>query len=403
MSVTVDELHNMRFPMARQPNEDGYRASAVDNFLDRVEISYAAVIGENEQLKATVAAGAAEADRGVVAERDALASQIAGLQHDLEQARGDAEQARGQARAAEAAAAAAVATPVPDESLKLANQQLNASNVSLGAEVADLKGQLSKALAEAEMLRNQPPPPPPVDETALNDQLNLAHTEVSRLTSEAQAWQSQVADLTTRLNAALATPAPTAPLVDADGVRHISVTTSAEAAQAAVMLVEQAIKQADALLAEAEVQAQARRDDATVEARQLIETAAAQAEEINAKAATEADQIKHEARTVADRIGSEAAAQASKLDSDVAERRRENLAQLEHDRDVLAERIGQMRDFEAQYRSAMAAHLQRQLDALNDTQFAPSYRPELVDEAIAAASSATPRLDALVQEGQTQQ
>ncbi|MCL2489912.1 MAG: DivIVA domain-containing protein, partial [Propionibacteriaceae bacterium] len=32
MTLTVDEVRNVRFPMARQPNEDGYRASAVDNF-----------------------------------------------------------------------------------------------------------------------------------------------------------------------------------------------------------------------------------------------------------------------------------------------------------------------------------------------------------------------------------
>jgi hypothetical protein len=41
----------------------------------------------------------------------------------------------------------------------------------------------------------------------------------------------------------------------------------------------------------------------------------------------------------------------------------------------------------------MAAHMQRQIDSLNDAQFAPSYPPEITE-----SESATPKLDALINE-----
>ena len=52
MTLTLDEVRNIRFPMARaKQNEDGYRASAVDNFMDKLEVSYAQIVDENEALK----------------------------------------------------------------------------------------------------------------------------------------------------------------------------------------------------------------------------------------------------------------------------------------------------------------------------------------------------------------
>jgi len=52
MTLSLDEVRNIRFPMARKPSEDGYRASAVDNFMDKLEISYAQLTEELEQLRA---------------------------------------------------------------------------------------------------------------------------------------------------------------------------------------------------------------------------------------------------------------------------------------------------------------------------------------------------------------
>ncbi|MCL2490876.1 MAG: hypothetical protein FWF36_09215, partial [Propionibacteriaceae bacterium] len=34
--------------MARQPKEDGYRASAVDSFIDQLTASYAEILDENQ-------------------------------------------------------------------------------------------------------------------------------------------------------------------------------------------------------------------------------------------------------------------------------------------------------------------------------------------------------------------
>ena len=51
MTLSLDEVRNIRFPMARKPNEDGYRASAVDNFMDKLEISYAQLVEEIDQLR----------------------------------------------------------------------------------------------------------------------------------------------------------------------------------------------------------------------------------------------------------------------------------------------------------------------------------------------------------------
>ena len=52
MTLSLDEVRNIRFPMARKPNEDGYRASSVDNFMDKLEISYAQLLEELEQSRA---------------------------------------------------------------------------------------------------------------------------------------------------------------------------------------------------------------------------------------------------------------------------------------------------------------------------------------------------------------
>jgi len=51
--LSVDEVRSIRFPMVAR-GEDGYRASAVDDFLDRLVASYAALADENDRLSAAV-------------------------------------------------------------------------------------------------------------------------------------------------------------------------------------------------------------------------------------------------------------------------------------------------------------------------------------------------------------
>ena len=55
MTLTLDEVRRIRFPMARRPG-DGYRAAEVDDFVDRVDATFAAMTDESERLKAQLEA-----------------------------------------------------------------------------------------------------------------------------------------------------------------------------------------------------------------------------------------------------------------------------------------------------------------------------------------------------------
>jgi len=72
--------------------------------------------------------------------------------------------------------------------------------------------------------------------------------------------------------------------------------------------------------------------------------------------------------------------------------------QLEAERDTLRSKVEQLRSFESSYRSTLTSHLQSQLRAIGETQFAPSQTPAVLSEP-QASGSATPRLDALLGEG----
>ena len=51
MSLTLEDLKNVRFPIAKK-NGEGYRAIEVDAFLDQVEATLNSLIDENTRLKA---------------------------------------------------------------------------------------------------------------------------------------------------------------------------------------------------------------------------------------------------------------------------------------------------------------------------------------------------------------
>jgi DivIVA domain-containing protein len=55
MTVTIAEICNMRFRMAKQ-GDVGYDVADVDSFLDRVTASYAALVNENRRLSQIVKA-----------------------------------------------------------------------------------------------------------------------------------------------------------------------------------------------------------------------------------------------------------------------------------------------------------------------------------------------------------
>ena len=85
MTLSLDEVRSIRFPMARKPNEDGYRASSVDKFMDELEISYADLVNENEKLKAN--AGSGEENAKLSQQVDQLNNRVAGLGQENEQLR----------------------------------------------------------------------------------------------------------------------------------------------------------------------------------------------------------------------------------------------------------------------------------------------------------------------------
>jgi len=352
MTLTVDEVRNVRFPMARQPNEDGYRASAVDNFIDRLEVSYAEIVDENQRLKATGGAGGDENTRAQLAslarERDELVAQngqLAAQSADLKQQ---------VAMGSDPNQLMALRAQIDD--LNRANQDLR---VQLTSRPSDQSGQVAQITQQLHQA---------------NQQLAQASQDNASLQSKVMYLQNQVTDLTAKVAAQ-----PPTVLPSEGDTRRIVVTTSSEAAPAVVLLVEQTLQQVQTLMDNAQAEIDQRRTEAETEARRLIDSATVQAEDLSRRAQTDADSIHADANATAARLVSEARGRATSIDAEAEQRRTLIQAQMDKERDTLSDRIGQLRDFEAKYRSSMAEHLQRQLESLNETQFAPSYRPELLD------------------------
>ncbi|MDR2619791.1 MAG: DivIVA domain-containing protein, partial [Propionibacteriaceae bacterium] len=133
MTLTVDEVRNIRFPMVRQPNEDGYRASAVDNFIDRLEVSYATIVDENEQLKANLAKADTGADAAFKAAQERLSAEIARLQAENNELRSGAKGDAGS-----------------DQALRAAQDELLAVRAELQTKLAQANAEKVAALAAAE-------------------------------------------------------------------------------------------------------------------------------------------------------------------------------------------------------------------------------------------------------------
>mgnify|MGYP002721463177 CR=1 FL=1 len=94
MTLTLDEVRRIRFPMARRPG-DGYRAAEVDDFVDRVDATFAAMTDESERLKAQLEALKSSDDRSQYDEADSeLAEENERLKAQLEEARA-AQRSRG--------------------------------------------------------------------------------------------------------------------------------------------------------------------------------------------------------------------------------------------------------------------------------------------------------------------
>ena len=313
MTLSLDEVRSIRFPLARKPNEDGYRASSVDKFMDDLEVSYAQLTEELDKLKQGGAATGS--DDAKVSE---LTSQIEDptgsnekLTSDVERRPGENEQLRGQLNELRTSGGRDSA----------ANQQLTTENEHLRNELEGLRSQLSEA-------------------------------------------QSRAAQ-----NAAAATASQ--PIVSADGEQHITVTASAEAGAWAARLLEMATQQADQLVSEAHEQADSLVARSNADAERTRSEAKTKADAMVEEATQKAARLDYESRNNAERITGDAQRRADNLDSEVAAKRTELFQALEVQRDQLADRIKALRGFESDYRTTIKNELESSLSRFSKLSLSP--------------------------------
>ncbi|MFT8396260.1 DivIVA domain-containing protein [Propionibacterium sp.] len=345
MTLSIDEVRSIRFPMARKPNEDGYRASSVDKFMDELEISYASLVEENEKLgKNTAPAGAPAVDDKQLAElkdkNEHLSSDVKRLTTENEQLRSQLDQLRSAGDKSSAAS----------EQVTAENQQLRSTVDQLRAELEAAQGEASQARAQLKSVQSAPAAPV----------------------------------------AAAAPEAAKTPAAATDGApQHIVVTAADEAGPWAARLLEMSTKEADQLVSEAKEHAQKLRTEAQTETEKMHTDAKAKADSMVEDATQKAARLDYESRNNADRITHEAQRRADALDGEVAAKREELFHQLEGERDNLTERVEQLRGFENDYRTKIISHLQGQLSSLKNLSLTPK------DE------NGTPRIDALLSENKS--
>lgn len=135
MTLTLEDVQNVRFPIAKRVGE-GYRATEVDDFVDRVDATFGSMIEENQRLKAQLDALDGQS-QGAQGGSDELKADNDRLRKELEEARAEVARANQAAQAARLAQnnRPAVAAPVVDD----------AELKRLRQENADLRGQLEQA------------------------------------------------------------------------------------------------------------------------------------------------------------------------------------------------------------------------------------------------------------------
>lgn len=308
MTLSLDEVRSIRFPMARKPNEDGYRASSVDKFMDELEISYADLVNENEKLKANAGSGEENAKLGQQVEQ--LNNQVTGLGRENEQLRAQLNDLRSSSDQGSAAAA-----------------QLSGENEQLRAQIAELQSRLQDAQNAAAATSVQP---------AVSGEPQ--HVVVTTA-EEAGPWAARLLEMSTR---------------EAD------------------QLVEEANRKAAELQSGAESEAERIRSDARVQADQLVEEATQKAARLDYEARNTADRVTAEAQENAKRVTDEAQQRADALDGEVASKRAELLSALEAERDNLTASVSQLRGFESEYRSNIEGQIQRHLESLRSLSLRPT-------------------------------
>ncbi len=365
MTLTLEDVKNVRFPIAKRQGE-GYRATEVDDFVDAVDLTFVQMSEENERLRAQLdALGGDRETAGDPTNSSALADENARLQAEIEALR---------AQSSNAAPALNASDAVLNDSVS--NDSVDAGELQrLREENAGLRSELDAARKEVEQAR----------------------AEVSQVRGELDAARQ-------------ATPLT---VVDGDGagrVEKIVVTTSAQASPAVVRMVQLHTEQAETLVSEAEAEAQRKVAEADARAQQAVSEAErraheltvdaqTRAERIQSEARVNADQLTHEAKAQADQLTSEAAANSERVHADAEARRSELFSALEAERDALVGKVDDLRTYEGSYRSTLTEHLRGQIAHLENSTFEPEGTPVLLGEERPAIASQTPRLDALLAEG----
>ena len=330
-------LEQVRQTRFHLARRNGYEPVDVDNFVDKVEATLTQLSEENSTLKQQI---------------DALSS-------------------------SEPSSIFVPSDSVDSDTLK-ADLHGNQSELDgLRSELAARNDELGQSAQELEQARAE---------------LTEAKAHLDSLQSESEQLRKVAGDAT----AAAARPAPVT-----DGpsgkVENIVVTSSAEASPAVTRLLQMATEQSERLVGESQIEATRVVSAARSEAENVIDGANKKAHETLTDARTRADRIESEARVNADKVSSDAQKRADAVNGQAEARRAELFTALDQERDLLRGKVDHLRSFESIFRTNLTNHLQSQIKVLTEATLEPSDTPAILSEP--APESATPRLDALLSEG----
>lgn len=254
MSLTLDEVRQIRFRMSRR-NETGYQVGDVDNFIDKVELTFDEYEKERERLRAEL--------------QSVQASSVPGEGGDDSAANGRVAELEDQLRA-------------KDDEIA----QLRAEVDRLGAALRE-GGDNNGVQAAAEARVN--------DLTAQNEQLRSQLEQVRGEFDRVRAEQ----------------------VTTIGGIENLRVTSSEDAAPAVTRLLQMATDQATTLVNEAQAEAQRKIAEAEQRAAEIKTDARTKAERIESEARVNAEQLTSESQARAAAVDSDAEIRRRELFSDL--------------------------------------------------------------------------------------
>lgn len=245
MSLTLEEVRRVRFRMAR-PRETGYAVADVDNFIDKVEESFASFENDRDLMRRELESANATSVDGddQSGELQEARSALAAKEQELQSLRQQLE------RANEAPQGALAGDEAAQEvaRLRAANQQLETTNEQLEAQNEQLRDQLENT----------------------RDELDRARSErIANVSGQPQ---------------------------------QITVHAAEDAAPAVTRLLQMATDQAGTLVSEAEVEAARKLADAELRSTEIKTDARTRAERIESEARVNAEQMVTEAESRASRL-----------------------------------------------------------------------------------------------------